>query len=87
MALLERKERTDLLDQSPNLYVKVNNTDSENIHAKNTVCDFCNQELTKSGYCQTESGIVLCQPCLSYLVSLKPIAKQAFERILLGNVV
>jgi hypothetical protein len=43
--------------------------------------------LPESGYCLTESGIFLCQPCLSYLASCNPIAKKAIERVLLGNVV
>ena len=87
MALLEKREDTLLLDESPALYVKVDNTKNINLRGENPSCDFCRQVLPESGYRLTESGIFLCQDCFSYLASCRPIAKKTIERALLGNVV
>ena len=87
MALLEKREDSHFFDESPALYIKVDNAKNDCTPGKNQCCDFCRQALAESEYCLTDSGLCLCHPCLSYLASCNPIAKKTVERVLLGNVV
>lgn len=87
MALLEIKETPDIIERCSTLYVKVDNTNSNDKPKDLFACDFCKQHLAQNSYLQTKTGLFLCRPCASYLSSLKPIAQIALERHLLGNLV
>jgi hypothetical protein len=58
-----------------------------NIDNVNNPCDFCENLVTDRALHLTETGLLLCLPCLHYLESLSPIAEKAVERFLIGNVI
>jgi hypothetical protein len=58
-----------------------------NIQNANFRCDYCDHQTSDRLVHQTETGLVLCQPCLSYVESLPPAAADAVENLLIGNVI
>jgi hypothetical protein len=50
-------------------------------------CDYCEDKVKDRRIHQTESGLQLCQKCLSYMETLPRFLENAVERQLLGNVI
>lgn len=57
-----------------------------NIDNGNNLCDFCENLIADRTVHLTETGLLLCLPCLHYLESLSLSAEKAVERFLIGNV-
>jgi hypothetical protein len=58
-----------------------------NIRNSDHLCDFCEERVTERLIHQTETGLLLCPGCFSYMEALPGCIEEAIERFLLGNVV
>jgi hypothetical protein len=51
------------------------------------LCDFCEERVIERLIHQTETGLILCPGCFSFMETLPISIEETLERFLLGNVV